>query len=184
MHGGTVEARSAGPGQGSEFIVRLPVVKLCAGGGIAVEPPATAPPRRILVVDDNRTRRSRWPCSSGWAATRRTPPTTAWQAAKLPSGNPARGRVAGHRPAEAEWLRGVPSHPGAAVGSSDGPDRPHGLGAGRGQARSHEAGFDGHLVKPVSQAALMKLLTDLCRKGDSGSPKCLKKISLGFPLTC
>jgi signal transduction histidine kinase len=26
LHGGTVEARSAGPGQGSEFVVRLPAV--------------------------------------------------------------------------------------------------------------------------------------------------------------
>ena len=30
LHGGSIEARSAGPGQGSEFIVRLPL--LPAGG--------------------------------------------------------------------------------------------------------------------------------------------------------
>jgi signal transduction histidine kinase len=28
MHGGSVEARSDGPGKGSEFIVRLPVLVL------------------------------------------------------------------------------------------------------------------------------------------------------------
>ncbi len=58
LHGGTVEARSPGTGQGSEFIVELP----------AIDVPVSAPPadgewelrrrvevtaRRILVVDDN-----------------------------------------------------------------------------------------------------------------------------------
>jgi PAS domain S-box-containing protein len=58
MHHGTVEARSAGNGQGSEFIVRLP---LAAGAGeeTAGDPgPAAAHApfagQRILVVDDNR----------------------------------------------------------------------------------------------------------------------------------
>ena len=32
MHGGTVEARSDGPGRGSEFVVRLPVLKVAAAG--------------------------------------------------------------------------------------------------------------------------------------------------------
>jgi PAS domain S-box-containing protein len=56
MHEGTLEAHSAGAGQGSEFVVRLPRL---------VEAPESAPPeptvtdsknasaRRILVVDDN-----------------------------------------------------------------------------------------------------------------------------------
>ena len=58
MHGGGVEAHSDGPGQGSEFVVRLPFSSsrrrdeekiLKAGGG---QP--TPPSRHILVVDDNR----------------------------------------------------------------------------------------------------------------------------------
>ncbi|MFC5478081.1 ATP-binding protein [Massilia suwonensis] len=55
LHGGTVEARSAGLGQGSEFIVRLPVHALAPGS----EPEAAAGPlpaasgRRFMVVDDN-----------------------------------------------------------------------------------------------------------------------------------
>ncbi|PZO20871.1 MAG: hybrid sensor histidine kinase/response regulator, partial [Leptolyngbya foveolarum] len=57
MHGGNIEARSNGPDEGSEFVVRLPVF---------VPPPQEPPPKsdgpkatalsgcRILVVDDNR----------------------------------------------------------------------------------------------------------------------------------
>jgi CheY-like chemotaxis protein/two-component sensor histidine kinase len=54
-HGGTVEATSDGPGRGSEFIVRLPVVAPPALDMISTaEPPRRAAEgRRILIVDDN-----------------------------------------------------------------------------------------------------------------------------------
>src|SRR5690606_650866 len=56
MHGGTVTAHSNGPGQGAEFVVRLPVLKekskAAAPAPAGMEPPMQ--PRRILVVDDNR----------------------------------------------------------------------------------------------------------------------------------
>src|SRR5690606_21005812 len=56
MHGGEVSAYSVGPGQGSEFTLRVPI-------SVDVRPAAVEPrrfplrslrPRRILVVDDNR----------------------------------------------------------------------------------------------------------------------------------
>jgi PAS domain S-box-containing protein len=53
MHGGTVAAHSGGPGQGSEFVVRLPL----AVGRPEPRPAPAAPrpsPRRILAVDDNK----------------------------------------------------------------------------------------------------------------------------------
>jgi two-component system CheB/CheR fusion protein len=59
MHGGTVSAASAGPGQGSEFMIRLPVLAASKPPEIecAVQDPSKHPPRplrrRILVVDDN-----------------------------------------------------------------------------------------------------------------------------------
>ena len=56
LHGGTVEARSDGPGQGSEFAVRC---RCCRRRGRTERPgrrragPPQAAPRRVLVVDDN-----------------------------------------------------------------------------------------------------------------------------------
>ncbi len=55
MHGGTVEAHSAGPGTGSEFAIRLPVISSAAREAA----PATAAKgvdgrkMQVLVVDDN-----------------------------------------------------------------------------------------------------------------------------------
>jgi PAS domain S-box-containing protein len=54
MHGGSVEARSDGPGRGSEFVVRLPVGEN-RNDETARAAPAAAPTRalRALVADDN-----------------------------------------------------------------------------------------------------------------------------------
>ena len=58
MHGGRVEARSEGPGKGSEFVVRLPVLTEPASTArqtLRVQS-GTAPmsSHRVLIVDDNR----------------------------------------------------------------------------------------------------------------------------------
>ena len=55
MHGGAIQAHSDGPGLGSKFVVRLPIVDADLVG--VDSPGAEAGPsssRRILVVDDNR----------------------------------------------------------------------------------------------------------------------------------
>jgi PAS domain S-box-containing protein len=55
LHGGMVEAHSAGPGKGSEFRIRLPMLRQAARE-IQVNEAQCQPPagrRRILVVDDN-----------------------------------------------------------------------------------------------------------------------------------
>ena len=55
LHGGRVEARSDGPGRGSEFTIRLPAL---ADAALTAAAPArkkgdARTPRRVLVVDDN-----------------------------------------------------------------------------------------------------------------------------------
>src|SRR5262249_14599773 len=60
LRGGTFSAHSDGPGRGSEFIVRLPLLQESRPGLRGVcscqdHPPAPALPRgRVLIVDDNR----------------------------------------------------------------------------------------------------------------------------------
>jgi signal transduction histidine kinase/ActR/RegA family two-component response regulator len=56
LHGGRVQAFSAGRGQGSEFVVHLPLLKLPPAPATQKQKPEkrdTGPIRRILVVDDN-----------------------------------------------------------------------------------------------------------------------------------
>ena len=57
LHGGTIEARSEGPGKGSEFIVSLPLARVDPVRA-AIEPAetprlSTLPAKRVAVVDDN-----------------------------------------------------------------------------------------------------------------------------------
>ena len=58
LHGGTVEAHSAGLGKGSEFTVRLPLIRAAAHGRITGERAsatrAASSGHRLLVVDDNK----------------------------------------------------------------------------------------------------------------------------------
>ena len=59
LHGGRIEATSAGPGRGSEFVVRLPALSVAppscdAEGTSPVTRSPTGPSFRVLIVDDNR----------------------------------------------------------------------------------------------------------------------------------
>ncbi|MCE9552009.1 MAG: response regulator [Planctomycetes bacterium] len=61
LHGGSISAFSDGLGQGAEFVIRLPMLREGElNGASRMTPPAReaawpeTPPRRVLVVDDNR----------------------------------------------------------------------------------------------------------------------------------
>ena len=57
LHGGTLTARSAGLGRGSEFEVRLPALDVTDAPAAPPSSPAPAARRRVLVVEDNRDAR-------------------------------------------------------------------------------------------------------------------------------
>ncbi|MEO6951165.1 MAG: ATP-binding protein [Polyangia bacterium] len=68
IHGGTIDATSAGPGKGSRFVVRLPIGPLASGTiGVTRIPATQTPPVsdklpslrgvRVLVIDDERDAR-------------------------------------------------------------------------------------------------------------------------------
>ena len=53
LHGGSVVARSDGPGHGSEFVVTLPRLWRAAAAALPPRPAFVPTPARILLVDDN-----------------------------------------------------------------------------------------------------------------------------------
>ena len=163
MHGGTVEARSAGVGQGSEFVVRLPLLSRPLPA-LPREPsgvqPVSTVPRRILVVDDNRDSADSLAMLlklSGHDVHTAHDGLEAVEAAAtfqpdvilLDIGMPRlNGYEAARRIREQQRQKGLRLV--ALTGWGQEEDR----------RRSEEAGFDAHLVKPVDLAALTKLLAE------------------------
>jgi PAS domain S-box-containing protein len=161
MHGGRVEARSEGHGEGSEFIVRLPVALAVvhdeAGGGDA-RPARPAPRHRILVVDDSVDAASSLAMMlrlmghevriahdgiEGIAVAAAYGPDMIVLDIGMPRLN---GFDACRRIREQPWGKGI-----FIVALT-------GWGQEEDKRRSQEAGFDDHLVKPVEPAALEELL--------------------------
>ena len=163
MHGGTIEARSDGPGKGSEFLVRLPVVV-----GARVQPPADrndgsglASSHRILIVDDNRDgadslsemlkimgndTRTAYDGEAAVSAAGEFRPDVVLLDIGLPKLN---GYDACRR------IRGQPWGNGMLLIALTG------WGQEEDVRRSQDAGFDRHMVKPVDPTALMELLASL-----------------------
>jgi CheY-like chemotaxis protein len=161
LHGGKVEARSAGPGKGSEFIVCLPMVVSALPAPqepVEGEKFRTGPKRRILVVDDNRDE------ADSMAMMLRMmghETNTAYD------GLEAVQATAAFRPDVVLLDIGLPKMNGYEVARHI-RKQPWGNGmalialTGWGQEddnrRALEAGFDHHLTKPMAAGALEKLL--------------------------
>jgi signal transduction histidine kinase len=173
MHGGTVRASSPGLGLGSEFVIRLPISVERADGGsrerlLAAAGPAASseshgvtarvPRRRILVADDNldaleslatllaqeghEVFRAADGAEALVAAERHRP-----EIALLDIGMPrATGYEVVRRIREEPWGHGMTLV--ALTGWGQESDR----------RRSHEAGFNAHLTKPVDPEILRRLL--------------------------
>jgi CheY-like chemotaxis protein len=168
LHGGTVEAHSAGVGHGSEFVVRLPITHDASQS--QSQPQSTAPPhqtsgtatvRRVLVVDDNRdsaeavalflklSGHDTHIAHDGLEAveqTARLNPDIILLDIGLPKIN---GFEAARR--IREQSNGKRPVLVALTGWGQDADR----------QRSRDAGFDAHMVKPVDPAALASLLVEL-----------------------
>jgi PAS domain S-box-containing protein len=162
LHGGTVTAASDGPGQGSEFTVRLPAstspAEAVSAPAEARRRPAVATGRRVLVVDDNRDGAE---MIAGLLAESGYEVQIAGDASQALS-------VAGaFSPHVAILDIGLPVMDGYALGrelrARAGSGAPtlialSGYGQERDQRRSAEAGFTFHLVKPVDAQRLTHLV--------------------------
>jgi CheY-like chemotaxis protein len=158
LQGGRVEAHSEGPGQGSEFTVRMPALADAPAGPTRAEPASDGLPRRVLVVDDNvdaadsmslvlrltgHTTRTAHDGPTALELARSFSPEVVLLDIGLPGLN---GYEVARR------LRDDPTTAGALVIAVSG----YGLDSDR--ERSREAGFDHHLTKPVDYEELRGLL--------------------------
>jgi CheY-like chemotaxis protein len=156
MHGGSVEAHSAGPNLGSEFVVRLPIVvdqSASLAAVLEVEPPSRSS-LRILVVDDNQDGadtlatmleymgnviRVAYDGEAAVAATAEFRPDVVLLDIGLP-------KLDGY-----EACRRIRAQPG---GNAVVVVAQTGWGQVADRERTREAGFDHHMVKPVDPKAL------------------------------
>jgi len=168
LHGGTITASSAGLGQGSEFVVRLPAspvqsVRRDGPARHADEQPVSPGPRpsrrRILVVDDNVDA----------ANTLSMLLELEGHEIRVAYDGPAALKAAEDFLPEVVLLDiGLPRMDGYEVGRRL-RERPAtekvllvaltGYGKDEDRQRSHEAGFNAHLVKPVDLDGLRAVLT-------------------------
>ncbi len=161
LHGGSVEARSAGLGQGSEFTVRLPLLQVAAPAvpkAPSDEQPVSNASCRVLVVDDNRDAAETlamllrsvghevtlaFDGNEALVAAERSHP----QVVVLDVGLPG---LDGYE--VARRLRGASATAHVKLIALTGYGQPEDV------ARAHAAGFDHHFVKPVDPAALLGLV--------------------------
>jgi len=162
MHGGSVEAKSEGEGKGSEFIVRLPLRDQTTD---ATQPERerveASAGRRILIVDDNRdsadslamlleiTGNQTYLAHDGEEALKAIEQHRP-EVVLLDIGLP---KLTGHE--VCRWLRAKPWGKDIVVIALTG------WGQEDDRRRSEEAGFNGHLVKPVDYDKLLELLSTL-----------------------
>jgi two-component system CheB/CheR fusion protein len=161
MHGGTVEARSAGPRTGSVFTVRLPLSQAVSAAQVPLRRDAGREmPRRIVVIDDNED------AAESLAMLLRLK----GHDVQIAYGGEAGVALALESTPDCVLVDiGLPDIDGFEVAKRLRSRDPNGSTllvalTGYGQAedrtRSRQAGFDHHLVKPVSQGVLENLLRE------------------------
>ncbi len=161
LHGGRVEARSDGPGRGSEFIVRLPVGAPAwevSQVEVSADRPAAGVGLRILVVDDSRD-------AADTCAT--VLELSGHEVQTAYDGRRALGLAGTFRPHALVLDIGLPDVNGyelarsiraAPWGGGMVLIAVTGWGQGEDRRRALEAGFDHHLTKPIAAETLESLL--------------------------
>jgi len=168
LHNGRVEARSAGVGRGSEFIVRLPVVSITPAMPPEPKSPSSQTPRplvsrRVLVVDDNKD------SAEALALLLRL----AGHLVETAHDGEAALEIAERFQPDAVLLDlGMPRLNGYEVceqirsrswGQSILVVAQTGWGQEQDRARTLEAGFDAHLTKPIDPEVVQEMLVTLKR---------------------
>lgn len=164
LHGGRVEARSDGPGRGSEFIVRLPVGVPASEASrveVSADGPAADAGLKILVVDDSRDAADT--CATVLELSGHEVQTAYNGRRALELARTFRPRallldiglpdVNGYELARA--IRAAPWAEGMVLIAVTG------WGQGEDRRRALEAGFDHHLTKPIAAETLESLLQSL-----------------------
>lgn len=158
LHGGTVTARSAGEGQGSEFTIRLPLSAEVATASQPREAAHVLLRRSVLVVDDNR---------DAAVSMARLLELLGAEVRIANNGPEALELLARFRPAVILLDLGMPGMDGYEVARRirSQPDLKDvvlialtGWGQESDRRRTHAAGFDHHLTKPANLDALESLL--------------------------
>ena len=160
MHGGRVEAKSAGTNLGSEFIVYLPILTSRTSASETPDEGSedTTDKQRIVIVDDNKD------SAESLAMLLRTSGTETYMAH---DGVEAIQTIEKHRPDVVLLDIGLPKLDGHEVcryireqpwGKQMTIIALTGWGQDDDRRKSEEAGFNGHLVKPVDYDKLLDLL--------------------------
>jgi PAS domain S-box-containing protein len=173
MHGGQVEAHSAGVGRGSEFIVRLPLLAVSDRAATFLSPDvrAKAIPRRVLVVDDRLDAADSLAALVG----------TAGHVVQTAHDAASALLVLHSFPAEVIFLDiGLPGTDGYVLAQSIRERFPHvsrrlyaltGYGREEDRELALSSGFDEHLTKPVDPEHLLGLVANDCpSEMPSGNP--------------
>jgi signal transduction histidine kinase/ActR/RegA family two-component response regulator len=159
MHDGTVEARSGGLDQGSEFIVRLPLVAERRAVEKPKEPLEALPARRVLIVDDNAD------AAETLGLLLRRLGATVWVSH---SGLEALDALDAFHPDAVLLDIGMPGMDGYEVARRLRAGRHRdvllialtGWGQDQDQQRSRAARFDHHMIKPPNLDVLRSVLSD------------------------
>ncbi|HYC56405.1 MAG TPA: ATP-binding protein [Candidatus Binatia bacterium] len=175
MHGGRVEARSEGIGRGSEFLVHLPALSDKAQDSPpeardAMEPTSNNARRRILIVDDNQDSTESLAMLLKLKGNETHTAFDGMQAVQtaeavrpdlilMDIGMPKlNGYDAARRIRQEPWGKNL-----VLIALT-------GWGQQEDLEKSRQAGFDGHLVKPVAPTTLMELLATLPKTGGAQVP--------------